>query len=71
MNQKKEEHNTGANENCKTLRYDGCHGDEHLFDFIVGIVGQTKGVAVCLHSAQVTRREGTWVVVLFEYGTCW
>ena len=31
----------------------------------------TKEVAVCLHSAQVTRREGTWVVVLFEYGTCW
>ena len=31
----------------------------------------TKEVAVCLHSAQVTRREGAWVVVLFEYGTCW
>ena len=46
-------------------------GDQHLFDFILGIVGQTKGVAACLHSAQVTRREGTWVVVLFEYGKCW
>ena len=26
--------------------------------------GQTKGAAVCLHSAQVTRRDGTWVTVL-------
>ena len=42
----------------------------YLFDFILGIVGQTKGVAVCLHSAIVTRRKGTWVVVLFEYGKC-
>ena len=62
----------GANENCKTLRYDGCRANQQLFDIILGIVGQTKGVAACLHSAQVTRREGTWVaVVLFEYGKCW
>ena len=46
------------------VRYDGCHGDQHLFDFILGIVGQTKGVAGCLHSAHVTRRDGTWVTVL-------
>ena len=31
---------------------------------MLGIVGQTKGAAVCLHSAQVTRRDGTWVTVL-------
>ena len=29
-----------------------------------GIVGQTKGGAVCLRSAQVTRRDGNWVTVL-------
>ena len=29
-----------------------------------GIDGQAKGAAVCLHSAQVTRRDGTWVTVL-------
>ena len=34
------------------------------FDFMFGIVGQTQGAAVCLHSAQVTRRDGTWVTVL-------
>ena len=28
-----------------------------------GIVGQTKRAAVCLHSAQVTRQDGTWVTV--------
>ena len=32
---------------------------------MLGIVGQTKGAAVCLHSAQVTRRDGTWVTVLY------
>ena len=71
ITQKIKEHKEGPTKNCKTLRYDGCHGDQHLFDFILRIVGQTKGVAVCLHSAQVTRREGTWVVVLFEYRKCW
>ena len=32
--------------------------------FSVCIVRQTKGAAVCLHSAKVTRRDGTWVTVL-------
>ena len=74
MNQNKETQR-GATERCRTLRYDGCHVDQHLFvhlfDFILGIVGHTRGVAVCLHFAQVTRRKGTWVaIVLFEYGKC-
>ena len=30
---------------------------------MLGIVGQTKGAAVYLHSAHVTRRDGTWVTV--------